>query len=240
MRFLRLVGRDVWGRLPGLLATVLLLLLGAFAVARYAPDALTGGVAVAALGAVPLLHWVLGGTAALWPEFAQGTFLLWRALGVPGGVVIAARYVRVLLEAAVMAGALLWAAWSFGALAAPLAEVRVAPGDAARLAGIVGAFLLVPPAVALAAGAMGRASRLRGVAGVVVFAALWAGVALWTAIAAGVGPALSVSFANLPSELCAHPGGCELRVSALAVAAQPVLTLLALWVAARALEAVEP
>ena len=235
-----LLGQDVTSRLPGLLLTLALVLLGAYAVGRVAPDAVTGGAAFAALMAVPLLHWLLSGLTALWSDFTHGTFLLWRALGVRSGTVIAARYVRALLEVLVLLGALAWAALSFGALGALLGEVRLSSEDLLRLVLVAAPFLLTPPAIALAAGVMGRASRLRSLAGVLVFVGLWVVAVLWTRVASGFGSDVTVSFAGLPSELCTRADGCALQVSALAVAAQPVLALVALWVAARALESVEP
>lgn len=240
MRFLTLLTQDVAARLPGMLLTLGLVLLGAYAVGRVAPDAVTGGAAFAALMAVPLLHWLLSGLTALWSDFANGTFLLWRSLGVPGGTVVAARYVRTLLEVLMLLGALVWAALSFGALSTLLREVRLSSADLARLALVVAPFVLTPPAIALAAGVMGRASRLRGLAGLLAFVALWTVAVLWTWLAGGAGPQVTVAFARLPSELCTRPGGCALQVSVLAVLAQPLLTLLTLWVAARALESTEP
>ncbi len=223
-----------------LLGVGVVLLLDAFIAWRVQEPQLQTLVA-ALVAAAPLLYWVFGGLAAFWGEFGSGAYLLIRGLPVSGAAVVAAKYLWLLTELGVLAGLLLASALYFADGVVPLSEIQLTPRLAWQLAALGVGALLSPPAIAVTASVVGRASRAGLLGGFAAFALLW-----WAYVllgeAAGAYDALgqlTLRFAALPEELCAAGGQCYLRLNGALLLLQPLFALFALWIAGRAFDTLE-
>lgn len=222
------------------LSVVVVLLLDVFIAWRVTSPQLQAFVALI-VALVPSLYWVFGGFAAFWSEFGSGAHVLWRSLPAAGVTVVLVKYVWLLFELLVLSALLLGSALYFLNGAVPLSEVQLGPELAGRLALLFASGLLVPPAIALAASVVGRASRLSFLGGFVAFVLLWWAYALLSGAASGVRAlgSFSLNFAQLPAELCAEGDACFVRVNSALLLFQPAFALLTLWIAGRAFEGMD-
>lgn len=174
------------------------------------------------------LYWVFGGL---------GVFVARSAVGVGGATLVLVKYAWLLVELLALTVLLLGSAAYFLSGVVPLGEVRLDPGASLLLAVTCACALLVPPAIALAAAAIGRSSRWSLLSAFSAFALLWWAFWLLLDAASAVGSLgwMTFDFTRLPFEVCSDETGCFVRVNAALVVLQPVFAVALLWLAGRAL-----
>ncbi|AFZ66803.1 hypothetical protein [Deinococcus peraridilitoris] len=223
-----------------LLGVVIVLLLDAFIAWRVTNPYLQALVALI-VALAPVLYWVFGGFAAFWNEFSSGAHLLLRSVPASGITVVAAKYVWLLIELAVLFTLLLGSALYFVNGAIPLSEVQLSSEVALRLGLFSLTALLVPPAIALAASVVGRASRLNLLSAFLAFVLLWWAYALLSGAASGLETlgSFALNFARLPGELCPEGQDCFVRVNGALLLFQPAFAGLLLWIAGRTFDGMD-
>lgn len=186
---------------------------------------------------VPALYWLFGGFGAFVGRLPDGPPRHHGPLS-QGLTLVLAKYLWLLFELLVLGGALVASALYFLDGLLPLDEIGVSTAARLNLALLIGSTLLAPPAIAVAAGVVGRASRWPGLAGLAAFALLWWAYLLLAAAVSSTNllGSLTLSFLSLPVELC--PGGqdCYIRANGAFVAFQPLFAAIVLGVAGRTLD----
>ncbi|PYE51137.1 hypothetical protein [Deinococcus yavapaiensis] len=174
------------------------------------------------------LYWVFGGL---------GVFPARTPTRARGATLVLVKYAWLLVELVALTFLLLGSAAYFLSGVVPLGEVSLAPRTLLLLGVTLACALLVPPAIGLAASAIGRSSRWSLLSAFLAFVLLW--WAFWLLLdAASTVESLgwmTFHFAQLPFEVCAAETGCFVRVNAALVLLQPVFAVALLWLASRSL-----